>query len=33
MDPEYKTGQINSRILEHLLRQFYCLILQPSRKF
>ena len=26
MDPEYVTGQINSHILELLLRQFCCLI-------
>ena len=26
MDPEYVTGQINSRILERLLRRFCCLI-------
>ena len=26
MDPEYVTGQINSRILELLLRRFCCLI-------
>ena len=32
MDPEYVTGQINSRILELLLRQFCCLIFEPSRK-
>ena len=31
MDPEYVTGQINSCILELLLRQF-CLIFSPSRK-
>ena len=33
MDPEYVTGQINSRILELLLRQFCCLIFAPSRMF
>ena len=32
MDPEYVTGQINSRILELLLRQFCCLIFAPSQK-
>ena len=32
MDPEYVTGQINSRILELLLRQFCRLIFAPSRK-
>ena len=32
MDPEYVIGQINSRILELLLRQFCCLIFAPSRK-
>ena len=32
MDAEYVTGQINSHILELLLRQFYCLIFGPSRK-
>ena len=32
MDPEYVTGQINSRILEFVLRQFCCLIFAPSRK-
>ena len=25
MDPEYVTGQINSHILELLLRRFFCL--------
>ena len=30
MDPEYVTGQINSHILELLLRQFCCLIFAPS---
>ena len=30
MDPEYVTGQINSRILELLLRRFCCLIFAPS---
>ena len=33
MDPEYVIGQINSRILELLLRQFCCLIFAPSRMF
>ena len=32
MDPEYVTGQINSCILELLLRQFCCLIFAPSQK-
>ena len=32
MDPEYVSEQINSRILELLLRQFCCLIFEPSRK-
>ena len=32
MDPEYVTGQINSRILELLLRQFCHLIFAPSQK-
>ena len=32
MDPEYVTGQINSRILELLLRRFCCLIFAPSQK-
>ena len=32
MDPEYVTGQINSRILEFVLRQFCFLIFAPSRK-
>ena len=32
MDPEYVTGQINSRILELLLRRFCCLIFAPSEK-
>ena len=32
MDPEYVTGQINSRILELLLRRFCRLIFAPSRK-
>ena len=32
MDPEYVTGQINSCILELLLRQFCCLTFAPSRK-
>ena len=32
MDPEYVTGQIKSRILELLLRQFCCLIFEPSQK-
>ena len=31
MDPEYVTGQINSHILELLLRRFCCLIFAPSR--
>ena len=31
MDPEYVTGQINGRILELLLRRFFCLIFAPSR--
>ena len=30
MDPEYVTGQINSRILERLLRKFCCLIFAPN---
>ena len=30
MDPEYATGQINSRILERLLRKFCCLIFAPN---
>ena len=30
MDPEYVTGQINSRILELLLRRFCCLIFAPN---
>ena len=30
MDPEYVTKQINSRILELLLRQFCCLIFALS---
>ena len=30
MDPEYVTGQINSRILELLLRRFCRLIFKPS---
>ena len=30
MDPEYVPGQINSRILELLLRQFCHLIFAPS---
>ena len=33
MDPDYVTGQISSRILERLLRQFCCLIFAPSQKF
>ena len=33
MDPEYVTGQINSCILEFLLRRFCSLILAPSQKF
>ena len=32
MDPEHVTGQINSRILELLLRQFCHTIFAPSRK-
>ena len=32
MDPEYVTRQINSRILELLLKRFYCLIFGPSQK-
>ena len=32
MDPEYVTGQSNSRILELLLRRFCCLIFAPSQK-
>ena len=32
MDPEYVTGEINSRILELLLRQFCRLIFAPSQK-
>ena len=32
MDPEYVTGEINSRILEVLLRRFCRLIFAPSRK-
>ena len=32
MDPEYVTGQINSYILEPLLRLFILLIFAPSRK-
>ena len=32
MDPEYVIGQINSRILELLLRQFRHLIFAPSQK-
>ena len=32
MDPEYVTGQSNSRILELVLRQFCCLIFAPSEK-
>ena len=32
MDPDYVTEQINSRILELLLRQFCCLIFAPSQK-
>ena len=31
MDPEYVSEQINSRILELLLRQFCCLIFVPSQ--
>ena len=33
VDPEYVIGQINSRILEFLLRLFRYLILAPSQKF
>ena len=33
MDPEYVTGQINSRILELLLSRLCCLIFAPSQKF
>ena len=33
MDPEYVTGQINSRILELLLRRFCCLIFALSHKY
>ena len=32
MDPEYGTGQVNSRILEFLLRRFCYLIFAPSHK-
>ena len=32
MDPDYVTGQINSRILELLLRQFSCMVFAPSQK-
>ena len=32
MDPEFVTGQINSRILELLLRQFCRMSFAPSRK-
>ena len=32
VDPEYVTGQINSCILELLLRQFCCLIFVPYQK-
>ena len=32
MDPEYVTGQINSHILEPLLRQFCRLIFPESQK-
>ena len=32
MDPEYVIRQINSGILELLLRRFYCLIFGPSQK-
>ena len=31
-EPEYVAEQINSHILELLLRQFCCLIFAPSRK-
>ena len=33
MDPEYVTGQSNSRILELLLRRFCCLIFALSHKY
>ena len=33
MDSKYLTGQINSRILEVLLRWFCCLVFAPSQKF
>ena len=33
MGPEYVTWQINSRILELLLKRFYCLIFALSVKF
>ena len=33
IDPEYVTGQINSCILELLLRRFCCLNFEPSQKF
>ena len=32
MDPEYVSGQINSRIQELLLRRLCCLIFAPSQK-
>ena len=32
MDPEYATGQINSCILQLLLRRFYCLNFASSQK-
>ena len=32
VDPEYVTGQINSRTLKLLLRRFYRIISVPSRK-
>ena len=32
MGPEHVTGQINSRILEFLLRRFRYLIFVPSQK-
>ena len=32
MDPDYVTWQINSRILELLLRQFSCMVFAPSQK-
>ena len=32
MDPQYVTEQINSRILELLLRRFCCLVFALSQK-